>query len=520
MTTAPAPEAEFKLPDGCDATSNWRFDSMHFPHALPPLSQDVMRAVMQHAFGVETAIVNGYAFMKDFAPPPPTQEVIEKGAACIWVDDFAPRIAVFCDRVRHADYESLSAEELASGLPALFAEAGEIYRYTMIVVFAFMGPTLAMVEFSEQALGPDGPLLVASLLQGFENETSAAGAGLDELTALAATLPEVSRALRDGRVEDLAAVPGGAEFLAGLGAFLDEYGWRVDDWTLVHVPTWAENPSTPLRLIGSFLGRDARSPDASMGRSVAVREAAERKVRSRLSGETLAQLMGMLEVAKPHVAISEGRARWQLTIVGSLRVPIIALGRKLEAAGALDDPNDAFFLSTAELSEAAAAPSAVTKVIVQQRKEELESRKLLTPPPFLGTPPATEDMPPELQSHLRRFFGLGVEPSADAEVITGNAASSGVVRGRARVIRELADADRLEPGDILVCGMTAPPWTPLFAIAAGVVTDTGGVLSHSAICAREYSIPCVVGTMVGTSLIRDGSFITVDGERGLVQLER
>ena len=86
-------------------------------------------------------------------------------------------------------------------------------------------------------------------------------------------------------------------------------------------------------------------------------------------------------------------------------------------------------------------------------------------------------------------------------------------------IRELADADRLEPGDILVCGMTAPPWTPLFAIAAGVVTDTGGVLSHSAICAREYSIPCVVGTMVGTSVIRDGSFITIDGERGLVRLE-
>jgi pyruvate,water dikinase len=121
---------------------------------------------------------------------------------------------------------------------------------------------------------------------------------------------------------------------------------------------------------------------------------------------------------------------------------------------------------------------------------------------------------------FRRFFGLGVELSADATIVNGNAASRGVVRGRARVIRELADADRLEPGDILVCTMTAPPWTPLFAIAGGVVTDTGGVLSHSAICAREYAIPCVVGTLVGTSTIPDGSFITVDGDRGLVRLER
>jgi pyruvate,water dikinase len=83
----------------------------------------------------------------------------------------------------------------------------------------------------------------------------------------------------------------------------------------------------------------------------------------------------------------------------------------------------------------------------------------------------------------------------------------------------LADSDRLEPADILVCVLTAPPWAPLFAIAAVVVTDTGGVLSHSAICAREFAIPCVAGTMIGTSVIPDGAFITVDGDRGTVLLD-
>ncbi len=67
--------------------------------------------------------------------------------------------------------------------------------------------------------------------------------------------------------------------------------------------------------------------------------------------------------------------------------------------------------------------------------------------------------------------------------------------------------------------MTAPPWTPLFAIAAAVVTDTGGVLSHSAICAREYAIPCVVATQVATQMIKDGSTITVDGTKGVVQID-
>jgi pyruvate,water dikinase len=87
------------------------------------------------------------------------------------------------------------------------------------------------------------------------------------------------------------------------------------------------------------------------------------------------------------------------------------------------------------------------------------------------------------------------------------------------VIKELSDADRLEAGDILVCKLTAPPWTPVFAIAAAVVTDTGGVLSHSAICAREFGIPCVVGTQFGTAVIPDGAMITVDGDNGVVRLD-
>jgi pyruvate,water dikinase len=94
-----------------------------------------------------------------------------------------------------------------------------------------------------------------------------------------------------------------------------------------------------------------------------------------------------------------------------------------------------------------------------------------------------------------------------------------VVRGRARIIESLGEADRLQAGEVLVCTTTAPPWTPLFAIAAAVVTDTGGVLSHSAICAREYAIPCVVATQVATKLIPDGAMVTVDGIQGVVTIE-
>ena len=71
----------------------------------------------------------------------------------------------------------------------------------------------------------------------------------------------------------------------------------------------------------------------------------------------------------------------------------------------------------------------------------------------------------------------------------------------------------------MVCVTTAPPWTALFAIASAIVTDTGGALSHSAICAREFAIPCVVGTQLATTTIPDGATITVDGEAGTVDGE-
>ena len=117
----------------------------------------------------------------------------------------------------------------------------------------------------------------------------------------------------------------------------------------------------------------------------------------------------------------------------------------------------------------------------------------------------------------RHFLGLRA-PSIKDGVIEGHAASRRTVTGRARIIRHLDESDRLEPGDIMVCATTAPPWTALFAIAAAVVTDTGGVMSHSAICAREFAIPCVVGTQLGTSTIPDGATITVDGEAGTVTI--
>jgi len=123
---------------------------------------------------------------------------------------------------------------------------------------------------------------------------------------------------------------------------------------------------------------------------------------------------------------------------------------------------------------------------------------------------------------MSRFFGkfFGGPPQAleEPDVLKGNAGSPGKVRGPAKVVRSLSEAGKLQKGDVLVAETTAPPWTPLFATAAAIVTDTGGVLSHCAVVAREYRVPAVVGTGRATTTIRDGQILEVDGDAGLVRI--
>jgi pyruvate,water dikinase len=102
-------------------------------------------------------------------------------------------------------------------------------------------------------------------------------------------------------------------------------------------------------------------------------------------------------------------------------------------------------------------------------------------------------------------------------VLRGLPASAGVVEARARVVLHEDDMDRLQPGEILVVHTTDVGWTPLFLVAAGVVTELGGPLSHAAVVAREFGVPTVVNVTGATRAIRTGDLVRVDGDRGMVE---
>jgi phosphohistidine swiveling domain-containing protein len=193
-----------------------------------------------------------------------------------------------------------------------------------------------------------------------------------------------------------------------------------------------------------------------------------------------------------------------LQCVDVARAAAMVIGEELADAGSIERPADAFMLTVPELL-APAPPADAGELAAARRAIHDEYRGLDIPDLFTGAP---------------QPFAIDRDPADGerAELVTGAAVSPGVVEGVARVVLD-ADVDEpIEPGEILVCRTTDPSWASTMMLAAALVIDIGGPISHGAIVARELGIPCVIGTRNGTAVIRTGDTLVVDGGRGEVQI--
>lgn len=181
----------------------------------------------------------------------------------------------------------------------------------------------------------------------------------------------------------------------------------------------------------------------------------------------------------------------------NLRLLALERGRRLVAAGRLERVTDVFALTYDELCFGTAS---VTAGLIRHRWAERDRLAGLTLPAIFD----------------RRWEPVNDTASfAVGDMLTGSGASAGTVTGPARVVTSILDTE-LDPGEILVAHVTDTGWTAFFAGAAAVVTDVGAPVSHAAIVAREFGIPCVVGTHDATTRITDGMQLRVDGAAGTV----
>jgi pyruvate,water dikinase len=313
----------------------------------------------------------------------------------------------------------------------------------------------------------------------------------------------------------------GRELLGQFRTYLDEFGWRSDAFELAE-RTWREDPRIPLNALQGYirLGKDA-DPHIRFQEAVALRERLLGQARRKLTGniETLRRFDQLYGMARHYLPITEDH-NFHIDQRGNavMRLALLEAGRRLAGQNRLEQPGDVFFLRYQDLHDALGGLDC--RPVVTERRREIARWSSVLPPPVIGSPPPSGgDTSDPLIAALVKMFGIPIEPDRDPRVIRGIAASRGLAHGRARVVRNLSEASRLRKGDVLVCEMTMPAWTPLFSTVSALVADTGGVLSHCAIVSREYRLPAVVGTQIGTSVIKDGMLLTVDGTKGLVRID-
>jgi pyruvate,water dikinase len=214
-----------------------------------------------------------------------------------------------------------------------------------------------------------------------------------------------------------------------------------------------------------------------------------------------------------------------------MRYVVLEVGSRLGARGQIAQRDDVFFLEWEE-ARAALRDGSDRHGLVARRKGERAwveahpgpasyGKDPGPPPSFAALPTAARFLMEALLWARHRVFAVEHSGHAPAvgRLLRGIAASPGVYTGPVRVIMNESEFAKLHPGDVLVCPVTSPVWSVLFPTVGALVTDTGGILSHPAIIAREYRVPAVVATGHATRALRDGQTVKVDGNAGMVEME-
>ena len=528
-------------PDEETRKFGWRWDQMHNPLPFTPLSDELGQDLLE-GFGramdrmgspvrpARPVSANGFRFgrMAPFDDDPALRQAMLRRD----IEARVPRLVELWRTEYLPECEALSRATLLWDDPRWnlkqavehFEEVRAVRRRLGELHHLAMQPTQALannlIAFCAREFGGDGQILAGELTSGYPNRSLDSAQALWDLSRLALTMPAVAALLRaespTAVLERLSSTPGGSDFQRALDEILDEYGHRNEAFTELIFPRWIEDPRFPLLMVRRYLDMDdANAPEVVHRATAQVRLARTEEYAARLGDPEKEREFRRLctLAAQRTILIEDHNFAIDQKAVSAARVPCLALGRRLVEQGNIEAAEDVLFLRLAEIAQAADQPAFDLRATVAHRRAERAKWMRVLPPTDIG------DGPPPGPAPTDSFLGTFKTEPDPPGMVMGIAGSPGVIRGTARLIADLDDADLLQPGEILLTYSTAPPWTPLFAIAGGIVTDAGGIVSHCAVVAREYGIPAVVGTRNGTATIRDGSTITVDGTNGTVTLE-
>jgi phosphohistidine swiveling domain-containing protein len=317
-----------------------------------------------------------------------------------------------------------------------------------------------------------------------------------------------------------------ADFRAEFDEYLTHCGFRCSAELMLTVPSYQEDPAPLIDTVRAYARLTGESPAEALARQLDERTAETSRLLEKVKGRRLSRhlpfvshswaLRVALRWTQASIAFRERARLKQALLYSRCRRIALTLGDRLVERGVFTQRDDVFWLTAFELDELTAGasmfPHAVRDLIELRRSAHARLAALAPADSF--TLPDGEYLSADGALHQ----AAGSETGRTNGHMQGTSACGGRATGRAVVLADVREAARLSAGDILVTRQTDPGWAPVFFLIKGLVIERGGMLSHGAIVAREFGIPCVVGVRNATTTIADGRTILVDGDAGAVHV--
>ncbi len=436
-----------------------------------------------------------------------------------WQEKTMPDIVATTDEWREVDPTSASDQTLFQGVTELAIASGMFWSSNSSHSFGVAKITDYQLQTFLQKTLPEHNFTSGQFLSGFRSKTIEANEDLFKIAqrvrqsgslcevVLITPAKRLMAALRDH--------PEGDEVVNGIEDYLKLYGHLGYSLDFAE-PLPLEDPSGVLASMKTMVANSNYDPMSHEQEATKKREAALAEMEQLLEGLPYWQFRYRNWFTSRFYYIREEVMYYLYWPWPVLRTLALELGTRLVDVGTFETPDDIFYLYSDEVNQAIEARGDGKSVpefaqLIAERRELREARKRLHPP---GTIPFEASEHPGVKFKETQIYN---DPTSNT--LMGVPVSPGSVTADASLIISPDEFSQMKPGSILVCPMTNPAWTPLFAHASGLVTDMGGILGHGSIVAREYGIPAVVGTGIGTQRIEHGQGITVDGDDGTVNLK-
>jgi len=455
--------------------------------------------------------------------------------------EFEPETSVMGERGLTAGYDLVAEYDRLM----LLWEKSWYYHFEMFIAY---GTALAFADVMKALFPGISNRTIFTMIAGINSPLWEPDEKLKELAKDAIEHGVADVIVRRGTVDetfrDLRRTPQGTAWLEEFESHKYPYFYagtaqQPGFYNPTRTPSWIHDLSIPLNFIAGYIERLQKGEKIERPLHEIAME------RDRITDEYLGLLKNDQDREAFRAALKLARTAWPYTeehnwwydnLIWTISwTKILELGKILASHKVVEDPTDIYYLHVDEVRMAlhdlvlawgeSKQPSGLEywPPIVRQRRAMVDALEKWKPPRALGKPP---ELVTEVFSIM--LWGITTERVAEwlkaigkpreLDVIKGLPGSPGVAEGPARIIRKVGELNQLRQGEVMVSPVTSPMWSPAFGVAKGVITDIGGMMSHTAIVCREYGIPAVIGTGVATDAIKTGDLVKVDGNEGTVKI--